>query len=297
MKTKGFILFLAAAFLLPVSAEAQLGSKLKKKLQETVNKALEKEVSEEAAETAGQEAEGEEQEGRQFDLSKLGIGKVTATYEDNYDFRGMMGMKTEIFDKGSPDGVIDADIWMNSDKGNIGMESNTITDEEGQSINASIIVDSKNKVLITVTDIDGGKTGMLMVIPDSLSTDAVDVAEEPESDITVRKTGGSRIICGYRCDEYEITEDNGKVKTTVWSTDDLKLSGNMKLLGSQEGMPRNYGGNSIKGVMMASETYEKGSLASRSEVTKVDLNASHSISLAGISMIQMDMGNWGQKRK
>ena len=54
MKTKGFIPFLAAAFLLPVNAEAQLGSILKKKLEETVSKALEKEVTEEAVETSGE---------------------------------------------------------------------------------------------------------------------------------------------------------------------------------------------------------------------------------------------------
>ncbi|MDF1559488.1 MAG: DUF4412 domain-containing protein [Bacteroidales bacterium] len=297
MKTKGFILFLAAAFLLPLNAEAQLGSKLKKKLEETVSKALEKEVTEEAAEAAGQETEGEEQQGRAFDLSKLGIGKVTATYEENYDFRGMMAMKTEIYDNGKPEGVIDADIWMNAEKGNIGMESKTITDDEGQSLRASVIVDSKNRVMITVADVQGGKTGMIMTIPDSLTAETYDPDAGAESDVTVRKTGGIKTICGYRCDEYEVTEDNGKMKTTVWATDDLKLSGDMKLLGSQKGMPRNYGGNTIKGVMMASETYEKGNLVSRSEVTKVDLNATHSISLAGISMIQMDMGKRSQRNK
>ena len=298
MKTKGFILFLAAAFLLPINAEAQLGSKLKKKLEETVSKALEKEVTEgEAAEAAAQESGGEEQEGREFDLSKLGIGKVTATYDDNYDFRGMMAMKTEIFDKGKPEGVIDADIWMNAEKGNIGMESKTLTDDEGQSLKASVIVDSKNKVMITVADVQEGETGIIMTVPDSLAAETYDPDAGAESDVTVRKTGGSKTICGYRCHEYEVTEDDGKVKTTVWATDDLKLTGNMKLLANQKGMPRNYGGNSIKGVIMASETYDKGNLASRSEVTKVDLNATHSISLEGISMIQMDMGKWSQKNK
>lgn len=294
MKTKGFILLLAAAFLLPLNAEAQLGSKLKKKLEEKVSKALGNETAEEGQ---NEEQAGEEREERSFDLSKLGIGKVTATYEDNYDFRGMMGMKTEMFDKGSPEGVIEADIWMNAEEGNIGMESKTITDDEGQSIMASVIVDSKNKVLITVADIDGGKTGMIMTVPDSLTAETYDPGAGGENDVKVRKTGGTRTICGYRCDEYEVTEEDGKVKTTVWATDDLKLTGDMKLLGSQKGMPRNYGGNAIKGVMMASETYEKGNLVSRTEVTKVDMNATHSISLAGISMIQMDMGERAQKNR
>ena len=48
---------------------------------------------------------------------------------------------------------------------------------------------------------------------------------------------------------------------------------------------------------MASETYEKAVLQSRTEVTEVDLDASHSISLEGVSLMQMEMGKWAQKKR
>lgn len=293
MRTKGFILFLAAAFLLPLNAEAQLGSKLKKKLEETVSKALEKEVAEEVT---GQDSLAEQEE-RQMDLSKLGIGKVTASYDENYDFRGMMRMKTEIYDKGKHEGTMDADLWFDAVKGNIGMESQTVTDDDGQSISAVAIVDSKNKVMITWAVMEGGKTGMIMPIPDSLATETGEEVAETEDAVKIRKTGGSRTICGYRCEEYEVTEEDGKVVSNVWAADDLKLPGNRKLMGTQQGIPRSYGQGKIKGAILASETYEKGNLTTKSEVTKVDLNASHSISVAGVSLIQMDMGRWEQKKK
>lgn len=293
MRTKGFILFLAAAFLLPLNAEAQLGSKLKKKLEETVSKALEKEVAEEVT---GQDSLAE-QEDRQMDLSRLGIGKVTASYDENYDFRGMMRMKTEIYDKGKHEGTMDADLWFDAVKGNIGMESQTVTDDDGQSISAVAIVDSKNKVMITWAVMEGGKTGMIMPIPDSLATETGEEVAETEDAVKIRKTGGSRTICGYRCEEYEVTEEDGKVVSNVWAADDLKLPGNRKLMGTQQGIPRSYGQGKIKGAILASETYEKGNLTIKSEVTKVDLNAAHSISVAGVSLIQMDMGRWEQKKK
>lgn len=292
MKTKGFILLLAAAFLLPLNAEAQLG-KLKRKLEETMGKALEKEVEEEVT-TQDSLAETEE---RQMDLSKLGIGKVTASYDKNYDFKGMMRMKTEIYDKGKQEGTMEADVWLDAGKGNLGMESMTLTDDKGQSINGVTIVDSKNKVMITWTAVEGGKTGMIMPIPDSLITEQTEETAATEDAVKIRKTGGSKTICGYRCDEYEVTEEDGKVVSNVWATDDLKLPGSRKLMGSQQGMPRSYGQGRIKGAILASEIYEKGKLITKSEVTKVDLNATHSISVEGVSLIQMDMGRWGQKKK
>ena len=289
MKTKGFILFMAAAFLLPLNAEAQLGSKLKKKLEETVNKAL-------GPDSTVQDNQPAEEE-RQFDLSKLGVGKVTAKYDENYDFRGMMRMKNEIYDKGKHEGTMEADLWFDDGKGNLGMESQTVTDDDGQSMSAVAIVDSKNMVMITWAVMEGGKSGMIMLIPDSLVAETGEEVAETEDAVKIRKTGGSKTICGYRCEEYEVTEEDGKVVSNVWATDDLKLPGNKKLMDTQQGMPRSYGQGKIKGAILASETYEKGNLTTKSEVIKIDLNAEHSISVAGVSLIQMDMGKWGQKKK
>ncbi len=293
MIKKGIILILSAAFLLPFNAEAQLGSKLKKKLEETVNKALGPETAEDTTVQDNQPAEAE----RQFDMSKLGVGKVTARYDQNYHFKGMLQMKTELYDKGKPEGNMDVSIWFDSAEGNIGMESQTITDEAGESLNAKSIVDSKNMVVITWAVMEGGKSGMIMTIPDSLMTDTGEEVTATEDAVTVRKTGGTKTICGYRCDEYEVTEEEGKVVSNVWATDDLKLPGNKKFMGNQQGVPRGYGQGKIKGAIMASETYEKGKLTTKSEVTKIDLNATHSISVAGVSLIQMDMGKWGQKSR
>jgi hypothetical protein len=80
-------------------------------------------------------------------------------------------------------------------------------------------------------------------------------------------------------------------------TDKLEFKGNKKLLSGQQGMPATYGKAQLKGSLMASDTYEKGVLASKSEVTEVDLNATHSISIAGVSLVQMDMSKWLQKKR
>jgi hypothetical protein len=293
MKTKGFILLLAAAFLLPVNAEAQLGSKLKKKLEEKVSKALGNEAAEEGQ---NEEQAAEEREERSFDLSKLGIGKVTASYDENYDFRGMIRMRTEMFDKGKPEGTMDIEMWFNAEMGNLGMESQTLTDEDGQSVKAIAIVDARNRVMITVAEMESGTPGIIMPIPDSLAA-GTEEADYDDTGVEIKKSGGSKTICGYRCDEYVATEEDGKMMTRIWVTEDLKMPGDYRLFENQQGMPKGYDKLPVNGAIMASETYEKGTLTTKSEVTKVDLNASHSISLKGVSLMQMEMGKWAQKKR
>jgi hypothetical protein len=288
MKTKALILVLVAAFIVPFNAQAQLGSKLKKRLEEAVSKTAGKD-------TTGQ-AENTEQEdsGRQLNLPNLGIGRVTAAYDNNYDFRGLIKMRTEVYNKGKQEAVMDIDTWLNADLGNLGMEGSNIATGEGQAANFVAVVDMKNRVMITITDLNGSKTGIIMPIPDSL--EAGNSGTPPEENIKITKKGGTRTICGYRCEEYEITEEEGKLVSNVWVTDELKIKGDRKLLGNQQGMPRNYGLAGLNGSMMASETYDKGVLTSKTEVTEVDLNATHSISLEGVSLMQMDMSKW-MKRK
>ncbi len=294
MKTKIFLLILLAIFIMPARTNAQIGNMLKKKLEQAVNKEVTKEVEQKIDEKAAANDSVAQEKASGFKMPNLGIGKVTAKYDEKYDFKGLIRMKTEIYEKGKVEGVVDIDMWFNTNTGCLGMESSTIQSEDGESISATAIVDMINKVMITYAVIDGGKSGMIMLMPDSAANTGT-VTKEPVDNVTVRKTGNTRTICGYRCDEYEAIEEKDKVRSLVWTTEEVKFKGNSKMLEGQNGMPRNY--DQMKGVMMASETYEKGVLSSKMEVTKIDMDATHSISTAGASLMQMDMSKWGQKKK
>lgn len=296
MKTKALILILAAAFLVPYNAQAQLGSKLKKKLEETINKATEKEVPEEAVDSTEENAESKEV-GRQINLPKLGVGKVTAKYEENYDFKGLLKMTNEMYEKDKQEAVAETDIWLDASTNSLGMETTTVATKDGATLLTVAIVDMKNKVMMTYNVVDGGKSGMIMPIPDSLQTEASDATVDLTDNVKIRKTGNTRTIVGYRCDEYEVTEEGSNETSNVWTTEDIDFKTNRKLLGGQQGMPKGFGKGQLKGLTLASETYEKGQLTSKMEVTKVDMDATHSISTAGATFIQMNFLKWGQKKK
>jgi hypothetical protein len=301
MKTKTLLFILIVAFLIPVNTQAQVGNLLKKKLEQAVTSVKKNTEQETAKEVEGNiEEKAAQQDSTQpgkpskFNMPGLGMGKVTAKYEENYDFKGLIKMKTEIYDKGKTSGVMDIETWFNVSTGSVGMESSTVESENGEKVSATAIVDTKNKVMITYAVMNGAKSGMIMLLPDSASNTQTASGQEPQ-DVKVRKTGNTRTICGYHCDEYEVLEDKDNVRSLVWTTQEVNFKGNTKMLESQKGMPKNYG--QLKGVMMASETYEKGTLSSKMEVTKIDMDATHTISTKDASLIQMDMSKWGQKKK
>lgn len=287
MKTKVFLFILLIAFLMPSVAQAQVGSLLKKKLEQAVTSAKGSTENDAAKADSSQQDKPSK-----IKLPNLGIGKITAKYEDNYDFKGLIRMKTELYDKGKPEGVIDLDMWINAATESIGMETSTVTTEEGEPVKGTVIVDSQNKVMLTYAVMASGKSGMIMLLPDSVSDTGTG---KEEDNVIVRKTGNKRTICGYPCDEYEVIEEKENTRSLVWTTDKIDFRGNRKMLGGQQGMPRSYG--KLDGVTMATETYEKGVLAVKMEVTKIDLNETHSISTEGVSLMQMDMSKWGQKKK
>jgi hypothetical protein len=301
MKTKAIIFILAALFMVPICAQAQLGSKLKKKIGETVSKVVQKEATTEEQDTTQVNTEGQEAEqentGRQMNLPKLGMGRVTAKYEENYDFKGLIKMRNEMYEKGKQEAVAETDMWLDADNNNIGMETTSIATKDGSTMSNVTIMDMKNKAMMTFNVVDGGKSGMIMPIPDSLQAEASEETVDLTDNVKIRKTGNTRTILGYRCDEYEVTEEGSNETSNVWTTEDIDFKANKKLLGGQQGMPKGFGKGQLKGLTLASESYEKGQLTSKMDVTKIDMNETHSISTAGVSFIQMNFLKWGQKKK
>jgi hypothetical protein len=295
MKTRTYIIILLLACIIPLNSPAQVGSALKKKLEQAVQKKPGTQDEKKADENQ-QEAENPDEKPA-FDMSRLGIGKVTTKYEENYDYKGLIEMRSELYEKGKQKAISDIFMWLDANTNSLGMETTTTESKDGETLSAIVIVDMKNKAMLTYTIIDGAKSGMIMPIPDSLEAETTEVTEELTDKVKIRKTGNTRIILGYRCDEYEVTEEGVDETSNVWTTEDIDFKSNKKLLGGQQGMPKSYGIGQLKGIAMASETYEKGQLTSKMEVTKIDFDATHSISTAGTSLIQMNFLKWGQKKK
>jgi hypothetical protein len=164
----------------------------------------------------------------------------------------------------------------------------------------TIIFDSKNKVVLFLTDSDGEKMGIASEVdPESLARD-MEEAEKEEGYPLVdpQKTGKTKDILGYKCDEYLIDDDEREIH--MWTCEELGNQVRKEMIDQQH----TYGGVFLyaaysKGMVMEYEEIDKES-GDRSvmQVTDINLNLSHTIStraypVVGIKQNKDESGEGG----
>lgn len=151
--------------------------------------------------------------------------------------------------------------------------------EQGKSTEvAYIIYDMPNGSMITLSEKKGKKEGMAMNMPKSILEMMTETVEEQTVDLTIHKTGRSKQLLGYNCDEYEI--EDAEMTATIWSTNELKngMGGLMKMFSqnSKQGMPAGY----PEGMMLESHgTYKKNGEQWKWIVTRVDSSSTTRFSM------------------
>jgi hypothetical protein len=338
MKTRAFLLSLVLIFALPALSDAQVGNVLKNKVGRAINagaKVLNKEADkkidsaatreaqeaydkaereraaeaaarEEAAEPAKAAEAGEETEQRAddrpaggFNLGGLmGSGKVTSKYNESYSFNNRIYTEIEMYD-GKDVAKMNYFIYFNNNNVNAGFESKLVgnSDESGQvEINTSFIVDGDNKSFIMMTDMGGMRVGVISEMPDENTAEGQDASED--LDATFTKTGNTKMIAGYKCDEYKYVDNDTKEYGFIWATKDLKLQADKRTF-SKAGMSPYYGSKDLdNSVVLGMEGYnKKGELEMKSETKEVNLGYNHGISTTGYSFRQVNFSQAGQKKK
>lgn len=325
MKIRSLFLLCAFVVLLPATTNAQLGGMLKNKMNKVVNagaKTATKEVDNKIDSAAIKEANKASEKGAQRTeanrannnqpsqasgdqgsqeqggaaMGKLfGGGKIDLKYKEDYSFSSRIYMVTEVYDKKE---VTKADFFMyySASSPVVGIETKTITDDKGQAtpVTAKMVMDGENKSFLVLTDMGEMKMGIISPIPDENSAPADDKSKKAAPP-KFTKTGNTRVIVGYKCDEYTyISEDKSSGK--VWFTKDAKLKID-KRGWSNSNMKVYYGNPEFNdGIILANEAYDdKGKLASKSETKEINENFPYSISVKGYSLRQMNLGQKDKK--
>ena len=305
MKKKIIVLVLTILFMAPAVSNAQLGNFIKNKVSKGLN-AVGKEKANEADTAAKQKAEtvdgankpnevGNENQSGQggMDFTKFLGGKVDLKYNDEYKFTSRLYMVTESYDKKE---VMKIDLYMyfSSNTPNVGMETKSITDKEGKSapIASLMVMDGENKCFIILTDINGAKMGLISAIPDENAATGQATGKKVHkiTPANFSKTGNSRMIAGFKCDEYSYTDQENKSTGKVWFTTDASLNID-KRVWQHTGMGAYYGYAGFKGgIILATEVYnEKGELTMKSETKEFNPNFSHSIAIGDYPLRQMNL--------
>lgn len=217
-----------------------------------------------------------------------------AHWEDSYsfDFRSIAHITTT--DKKGK--VEETDMeWMISDEA-FGM---VMKDPKGKNPEGKIIFDYKNHSFITLSEDKGEKTGMAIAMNKDQLAAAIEegVEEGTVNNGSFKKTGRTKSILGYRCEEYSFNDE--ETEGVMWMTTELHIEMNrafgMMTSGSKKKaeLPENY----PQGYAMEMESRDtKRNESHHYIVTEVETSAGINIILTQYNVMDpMGMMNSGKK--
>jgi hypothetical protein len=322
MKTKSIILSFILVFAVTSFSNGQVGgylrSKVNRAVEKKVDEQVEKKVQEEVdkaavkaeqdieknkaenqkeGEAAKQEdeKEGADQGGGGFNLGAImGGGPVTSKYNESYSFNNRIYMQAEIYD-GKDVVKMDYYIYYSDTSPDAGIESKiTGTTDEGDqlALASTFIYDGANKSFMMLSDMGGTKIGMISDVPEETTAQAENTPKP-----TITKTGNSKVIAGYKCDEYVIKETGKKEYNKVWLTKDLKLAADKRTL-SKAGVSPYFDSPELRGAAtLAMESFDdKGKLTMKSETKEINIGFKHSMSPTGYPLRQMNFNQAGTQK-
>ncbi len=297
-RIKTILLFFVFSLSFSPNSNAQILKKLKKRVQ----KAVEESVIDKASEKASQETDKamdslldinpDYKPTAQEKLQKMYSGNnVNIPIETIYKFNTSITYRMETVADNKP---VSIDYIMLFSKNNDYMATRmqNINSEElkGQkgTLQMTTILDDKNQAMIML--MEEQKIAQVLSM-EKIKDVAVNEVEE-ESDIKTRKpdikkTGRSKKILGYNCDEFETISDDGKVN--FWITNELSVyHKNMfsKLNKSLGGDQFNNFPDAAKGLMM--EMHFEGNGGEKTNMKVVSINKKSSeISTAGYQFMNL----------
>jgi len=210
-------------------------------------------------------------------------------YESNYSFDAYIQMEISNYKKnGKLDDQVLYDNYVNKTKADYAM---VFADGQDQS---TIIFDTKNSAMLILSDSDGEKAGFATAIdPEAMADWAEDYAEDQdveETDLTpynMKKTGKSKKILGYHCEEYLVEDEETEVR--MWVSDKLGKEMRKEWMRNQQTFGAMFmHAYALNGMVLEYDVLDKDNgKKTIMLVTEIDLNHNHSVSTGGYTVISM----------
>jgi len=211
------------------SLEAQLLKKLKKRVQE----ATEDVIAEKAAQKAEQEVgktldslldiDPDYQANYQRQMSQFMLsGSEDIPIEESYTFQTRVTYEFTMTERDQTS-TVNYEMWFPKNDGYMGTKVMDQPDSDPKDMPSSVvsIIDDKNQAMIIL--IEEQKIAQLLSM--SKIQEIAEVEKETESEITafnsLQKTGKTKKILGYDCEEFYSQNETNKL--TFWVTQDLEL--------------------------------------------------------------------------
>jgi hypothetical protein len=224
MKPTNTLLYIILLIIMPLTMHGQLLNKLKRAAQDGVEKAVERRVSQEIENAAARQTNRymdqvfgppSEYEGTDYDYGKM-LGNMNVETEDSYSFTGYTDMElTGTDEKGKAIDPMQLRSFLSQEGEYWAMQ---MENNEKDLENAIMIFDQPNEATIMLMEDKKGEKSMIAYGLDwskMMEAGAEEGLENTtDSLFSLTKTGNSKTILGYACDEY--MTDHPDYSATYW---------------------------------------------------------------------------------
>jgi len=279
--------FFSVCLLMATNAQAQIGSRIKERIkQETEQKVEDKVVNKAGDKTdkaldslfkerkrpgtitkdedesderkrAGTITKDESDSERTANPGFNFAGITNAKYESSYTLQQEFKIEIKTQEKKKKDKVetVNMNMFYGED-----CYMAIVVDEE-QKTTPKNLMDLKNNTSVMLNDTDMSAMAISMDFVTSKINDAVvNDSTDADSEYTFTKTGNTKTIAGYLCEEYIIESDESKMN--VWYTDDITIQmhqnmGQYAMFGSFSSAISEGSDGKLVGTMMESHMVEK----------------------------------------
>lgn len=285
---KRILLLLSVAVML-FSFQDMHSQKLRERLKKVVFNEEKETPAEEESNTEAEEEESLESTKANFTnkvmMNAMGLsGNVD--YEEEYNFDAYIQMEITTYKKnGNLDGQMVYDNYLHKEDADYAM---VFSDKDAKS---TIIFDTKNSAMLILTNSDGEKTGFATTIdPETMAELAEETAEEEEEvdmdSYKPMKTGKTKQILGYSCDEYLVQDDETEVH--MWVSEKLGKEMRKEWMSNNQTFGAMFShAYAMNGMVLEYDVVDKDGGKSVMQVQKIDMNHSHKVSTTGYNVMSM----------
>lgn len=270
--------------------EEKVEDRANKKVDEIIDKQLDKieeSLENEASSNSGStsnSSDREREERMQNILKGIGVSGEPVPVADSYNFDHLIQMHVESFDNsGKKESEGEFITHLSTDSKSMAYQM--VSGDMGRPGQGMFIIDAENGATIILNEEKGEKTGIVYGMGAFFSSIGEAYEEEtpeetPEAYLAnpnVKKTGRTKTIAGYKCDEYRYSDE--ETESEMWITQDLKMNTRdffstlFKTNLYARGVPWGY-------MMEATSTDKVSGEKSFMQVTRVDANSNTRFNLA-----------------
>ena len=259
--------------------EEKAEEKAEEKFDEAIDKELDKideSMQSDSGDTKNSSKSDNNNEQRMQNIMRgLNMSGEPVPFEDSYTFETLVEMQVESYDK---KGKIESEgqfiALLNPDSKSMAYQ--VVSGDLSDSGQGMFIIDAENGATIILNEEKGEKTGIIYGMGAFFSSLGETVNEEnldetPEDYLNnpnVKKTGRTKTIAGYKCEEYVYADEESE--SEVWITTEMKM--NTQDFFSTLFKTNLYSRGIPWGYMMEATTIEKSGEKSFMQVKRVETN-------------------------